>query len=63
LVSGRLLLRSVAVDEDALDAELRGAVEAELRYERSEGGEIWKITWPGFAVIGHMRAGLAPVRY
>ena len=62
-VSGRLLLRNVEVDEDALDAELRGAVEAELRYERSEGGEIWKITWPGFAVIGHMRAGLAPVRY
>jgi hypothetical protein len=47
LVSGRLLLRNVAVDEDALDAELRGAVEAELRYERSEGGEIWKITWGG----------------
>lgn len=50
LVRGYMLLRNIALDEDALEAQLRGSVEAELRLDPADGQEIWTIIWRGVAI-------------
>lgn len=50
-VSGQLVLREVALDEDALDVELKiRTVEAELWHEMAGGREVWTIKWNGSSI-------------
>jgi hypothetical protein len=50
-LSGQLLLREVALDENALDTQLKiRTVDAELWHEMTGGREIWTIKWSGSSI-------------